>query len=198
VAAAAGSGEILVSSTARRAVLPRVRRTARSGRYMRASRTPALATQNESATRAAVAGWSTTFCDQRHGRMCRRIGTMSVRDRVPGAEGRDPRSSEPNLRKVLGGGHSDVPLRGIMWVIEDHLRPSGHIMPVHAGDRGTVPSVLEPHDHLHISQERMFVSRWLVSQDAADCLGRTLARRVQLRLPCPASRLGLRSLHRSN
>src|SRR6266516_1877626 len=28
---------------------------------------------------------------------------------------------------------------GIMWVIFDHLRPSGHIMPDMQGDRGTVP-----------------------------------------------------------
>jgi hypothetical protein len=28
------------------------------------------------------------------------------------------------------------PDRGIMWVIFDHLRPSGHIMPDHVGDRG--------------------------------------------------------------
>ncbi len=28
------------------------------------------------------------------------------------------------------------PVGGIMWVIEDHLRPSGYIMLVHAGDRG--------------------------------------------------------------
>ena len=31
------------------------------------------------------------------------------------------------------------PLIGIVWVIFDHLRPSGHIMPDHAGDRGAVP-----------------------------------------------------------
>jgi hypothetical protein len=37
----------------------------------------------------------------------------------------------------------------------DHLRPSGHIMPDHAGDRGAVFLVLAPHDHLHISQSRM-------------------------------------------
>ena len=28
------------------------------------------------------------------------------------------------------------PVRDIMWVIFDHLRPSGHIMPDHVGDRG--------------------------------------------------------------
>jgi hypothetical protein len=38
-----------------------------------------------------------------------------------------------------------------MWVIEDHLRPSGHIMPDHAGDRGAELLVLAPHDHLHIN-----------------------------------------------
>jgi hypothetical protein len=43
-----------------------------------------------------------------------------------------------------------------MWVIEDHLRPSGHIMPDHAGDRGEVILVLAPHDHLHINQKRSF------------------------------------------
>ena len=46
-------------------------------------------------------------------------------------------------------------LFGITWVIEDHLRPSGHIIPDHAGDRGAVFLVLAPHDHLHISQSRM-------------------------------------------
>jgi hypothetical protein len=30
------------------------------------------------------------------------------------------------------------PVCGIMWVIFDHLRPPGHIMPDHAGDRGAV------------------------------------------------------------
>jgi len=40
----------------------------------------------------------------------------------------------------------------IMWVIEDHLRPSGHIMPDHAGNRGAVLSVLAPHDYLYINQ----------------------------------------------
>jgi len=45
------------------------------------------------------------------------------------------------------------PLIRIMWVIFDHLRPSGHIMPDHAGDRGAVLPVLAPHDHLHINHE---------------------------------------------
>jgi len=44
-----------------------------------------------------------------------------------------------------------------MWVIFDHLRPSGHIMPDHAGDRGTELLVLVPRDHLHIKQNRTFV-----------------------------------------
>src|SRR5215469_3367347 len=30
------------------------------------------------------------------------------------------------------------PVGGIMWVIFDHLRPPGHIMPDHGGDRGAV------------------------------------------------------------
>ncbi len=34
-----------------------------------------------------------------------------------------------------------------MWVTFGHLRPSGHIMPDHAGDRGAVFLVLAPHDH---------------------------------------------------
>jgi hypothetical protein len=45
---------------------------------------------------------------------------------------------------------------GIMWVTFGHLRPSGHIMPDHGGDRGAVLLVLAPHDHLHIKQERAF------------------------------------------
>ena len=47
---------------------------------------------------------------------------------------------------------------GIMWVIFDHLRPSGHIMPDHAGDRGAALMVFVPHDHLHIKQIRMFTA----------------------------------------
>src|SRR5712691_11194453 len=43
-----------------------------------------------------------------------------------------------------------------MWVTFGHLRPSGHIMPDHAGDRGAVLLVLAPHDHLHIKQSRTF------------------------------------------
>jgi hypothetical protein len=36
------------------------------------------------------------------------------------------------------GSSIERPDLGIMWVIFDHLRPSGHIMPDHAGDRGAV------------------------------------------------------------
>src|ERR1700735_4547307 len=39
------------------------------------------------------------------------------------------------------------PVVGIMWVTFGHLRPSGHIMPDHGGDRGAVLLVLAPHDH---------------------------------------------------
>ena len=42
---------------------------------------------------------------------------------------------------------------GIMWVTFGHLRPSGHIMPDHAGDRGAVFLVLAPHDHLAYQAE---------------------------------------------
>jgi hypothetical protein len=52
-----------------------------------------------------------------------------------------------------------------MWVTFGHLRPSGHIMPDHAGDRGAAWMVLAPHDHLHIKQIRAF-SRGL--QDSGD------------------------------
>src|SRR5437870_12291419 len=45
-----------------------------------------------------------------------------------------------------------------LWVIFDHLRPSGHIMPDHAGDRGAVLLILAPHDHLHVKHERAFAS----------------------------------------
>jgi hypothetical protein len=34
--------------------------------------------------------------------------------------------------------------------------PFGHIMPDHAGERCTVLSILQPHDHLHINQIRTF------------------------------------------
>jgi hypothetical protein len=57
-----------------------------------------------------------------------------------------------SVRLPTPGGRSH---RGIMWVIEDHLRPSGHIMPDHVGDRGAVRQILEPREHLHINQLRM-------------------------------------------
>jgi hypothetical protein len=57
-----------------------------------------------------------------------------------------------------------------MWVIEDHLRPSGHIMPDHAGDRGAEHLVLAPHDHLHINHAD---NGWLPNGHAIDhCHGR--------------------------
>jgi hypothetical protein len=64
------------------------------------------------------------------------------------------------------------PVIGIMWVIEDHLRPSGHIMPDHVGDRGAVRQILEPRDHLHINQIRMdcAAGRALVTQVRWLCL----------------------------
>ena len=34
-----------------------------------------------------------------------------------------------------------------MWVTFGHLRPSGHVIPDHSGDRGAVILVLAPHDH---------------------------------------------------
>ena len=37
------------------------------------------------------------------------------------------------------------PVIGIMWVTFGHLRPSGHIMPDHQGDRGAALLVLAPH-----------------------------------------------------
>ena len=43
-----------------------------------------------------------------------------------------------------------LPLIGIICVIFDHVRPSGHIMPDHAGDRGGSILIIGPHDHLHI------------------------------------------------
>src|SRR2546423_5082066 len=42
-----------------------------------------------------------------------------------------------------------------MWVTFGHLRPSGHIMPDHAGDRGAELLVLAPHDHLYINHDRL-------------------------------------------
>jgi hypothetical protein len=59
-------------------------------------------------------------------------------------------------RTVHGYALGQRPLFGIMWVIFDHLRPSGHIMPDHAGDRGTVPLVLAPTITLHINHDREF------------------------------------------
>jgi catechol 2,3-dioxygenase-like lactoylglutathione lyase family enzyme len=69
----------------------------------------------------------------------------------------DKTSSEPKpcSRRLAGRAFTaDVALLGIMWVTFGHLRPLGHIMPNHAGDRGAVFLVLVPHDHLHIKHER--------------------------------------------
>ena len=42
--------------------------------------------------------------------------------------------SYPDRPQAAGTGGRSI--SGIMWVIFDHLRPSGHIMPDHVGDRG--------------------------------------------------------------
>jgi hypothetical protein len=58
-----------------------------------------------------------------------------------------------------------------MWVTFGHLRPSGHIMPDHAGDRGAVLLVLAPHDHLHIKHRSLDMTlRYakIASRTAAD------------------------------
>ena len=60
-------------------------------------------------------------------------------------------------------------LRGTMWVIFDHLRPSDHIMPDHAGDRGTVRLILAPHDYLHFKQKSASVTCTGPPIGAADC-----------------------------
>jgi hypothetical protein len=77
-----------------------------SGAAQAGAPTTRLASRS-AATRAAVTGQSTTLCDQRQARMCRRVGTTSIRDQVPGAEGWDLRSSQPNLtgvsREAFGG-----------------------------------------------------------------------------------------------
>jgi len=66
---------------------------------------------------------------------------------------------------------ADGPVGGIMWVIFDHLRPPGHIMPDHAGDRGAMFLVLAPHDHLHIKHVRAFPRKVAIDIYAktADC-----------------------------
>src|ERR1039458_5884698 len=76
------------------------------------------------------------------------------------------------------------PLIGIMWVTFGHLRPSGHIMPDHEGDRGAVLLVSAPHDRLHIKHDR-----WL-----AGCRGGGVGQvgwsmmRLILRRSMPSSR----------
>jgi hypothetical protein len=62
---------------------------------------------------------------------------------------------------------------GIMWVTFGHLRPPGHIMPDHAGDRGAVHSVLAPHDHLHIKHvskvQSVVSSAWIDGRIGLRC-----------------------------
>jgi hypothetical protein len=65
-----------------------------------------------------------------------------------------PRAAMHDGRGCQRHGNPEDPVGGIMWVIFDHLRPSGHIMPDHGGDRGAVLLILAPHDHLHIKHER--------------------------------------------
>jgi len=40
-----------------------------------------------------------------------------------------------------------------MWVIGDHLRPSGHICLIMQVIEAWRASILVPHDHLHINHE---------------------------------------------
>ena len=75
-----------------------------------------------------------------------------------------PRQPPGDRRRWPGGlpGWSDP---AGLRITNDHaelhikVRPSGHIMPDHVGDRGELPPVLAPHDHLHIKQIRMFAAR---------------------------------------
>jgi len=80
-----------------------------------------------------------------------------------------PRIPQSGMRQVarLNTPMSQRPTRGIMWVTFGHLRPSGHIMPDHAGDRGAVLLDLAPHDHLHIKQKRIFVPSAAVHKHTA-------------------------------
>ena len=66
----------------------------------------------------------------------------------------DNESMAEHVRVCPGDPHTRI-----MWVTFGHLRPSGHIMPDHAGDRGTAFSVMAPHDHLHIKQMRALAER---------------------------------------
>jgi hypothetical protein len=60
----------------------------------------------------------------------------------------DTTNATPQLRALASPSRRSYRTRsGIMWVTFGHLRPSGHIMPDHAGDRGAVFLVLAPHDH---------------------------------------------------
>ncbi len=65
-------------------------------------------------------------------------------------------------------------LGGIMWVTFGHLRPSGHIMPDHASDRGAVFLVLAPHDHLAYQADARVIGagrRCIVMQDGQPLSG---------------------------
>jgi hypothetical protein len=64
------------------------------------------------------------------------------------------------------------PLIGIMWVTFGHLRPAGHIMPDHAGDRGAVFMVLAPSITLLINHDRTSRFRWSTS---STCPGAIMA-----------------------
>ena len=46
-------------------------------------------------------------------------------------------------------------VRGIMPAAGDHSALGPGMTPGHAGDTGTVPSVLAPHDHLHIGDDTL-------------------------------------------
>ena len=76
-----------------------------------------------------------------------RIGNFSAR--LLRATRPNRRSSQPLAIGRTAHEHAGMrrPLFGIMWVTFGHLRPSGHIMPDHADDRGAVFLTLAPHDH---------------------------------------------------
>jgi hypothetical protein len=99
---------------------------------------------------------------------------------VPGPESRRTRPAEQHrLSPGTWDGERQMPasgrlVGGIMPAAGDHAALRASMMPDHAGDPGMVPSGLEPHDHLPVSQGS---ARPGSGQRTAETADRRIARR---------------------